>query len=57
MLPRESLKNSSRGEFSCFALSDKENEFVLTYADYVLNPFKSMSLKKRGGGGHLSYTD
>jgi hypothetical protein len=37
MLPRGSLRNSGRGEFSRFALSDKENLFVLTYTIYILN--------------------
>jgi hypothetical protein len=29
------------GEFSRFALSDEENVFVSTYANYVLNPFRA----------------
>jgi hypothetical protein len=37
MLPRGSLENSSHGEFSRFALKDKEKLFVLTYMIYILN--------------------
>jgi hypothetical protein len=54
MLPHGSLKNV-RSEFSKFALSDEENVFVSTYANYDPK-LASTCLSTTGRGGCVSPT-